>query len=116
MRPSVRCSGRRTMLGLWLGISTPLVQAQIGEPPQLPLKTLSLEQLAEIEVTSVGRKEQLALTSPAALAVITQDDIRRLGARSIPEILRLVNGLEVARFNNTSYPISARGFNTTSAN
>src|SRR5262249_26128969 len=120
----------RTLLAaIWL--VTPALVAQVTEPAPPDqtevassdssqttpdLKSLSLQQLAEIEVTTVGKKGQEAFSSPAALGVITQDDIRRFGAPSIPEALRMVNGLEVARFNNTSYPISSRGFNITSAN
>ena len=80
------------------------------------LKTLSLEQLTRIEVTSAGRKEQKLLDLAGALTVITRDDIRRTGARSIPEALQLAPGLEVARMNSGSWAISARGFNTTAAN
>ena len=104
-----------------IGLTAPALQAQANEPADQAqanpaLKSMSLEQLAEIEVTTVGRKGQEIISAPAAVAVITQDDIRRFGAPSIPEALRLVNGLEVARFNNTGYPISSRGFNITSAN
>jgi iron complex outermembrane recepter protein len=107
---------------LWLALLVAVARVQAQQPQQdaeqtnPPLKSLSLEQLAGMEVTTVGRKDQMALTSPAALTVITQDDIRRMGAESIPEALRLASGLEVARFNNTGYPISARGFDITSAN
>src|SRR5215510_15142063 len=77
---------------------------------------MTLEELAEIEVISPGKKEQEAIKSAAALYVITQEDIRRSGVRSIPEALRLVTGLEVATSSNGTWAISARGFNITSAN
>src|SRR5690242_11112668 len=80
------------------------------------LKNLSLEQLASVEITSVGRKGQEAISSPAALGLVTSEDIRRSGVQSISEALRFVNGLHVARFNNAAYPMSARGFNITTAN
>jgi iron complex outermembrane receptor protein len=94
-------------------------EPQAGPPaPATPaaLKTLSLEELSQIEVTSPGRKIEKLSNVAAAVFVITQDEIRRTGVRSIPEALRLATGLQVAMFNNGSWPISARGFNTTSAN
>jgi iron complex outermembrane receptor protein len=72
---------------------------------------LSLEQLMEIPITSVSRRQTPLSRSAAAVAVITHDDIRRLGITSLPEALRLVPGLEVARINAHSWAIGARGFN-----
>lgn len=80
------------------------------------LKRLSLEDLSRIQVISAGKKEEKLSDAAAAIYVITDDEIRRSGVRSIPEALRLATGLEVAVFNNISWPISARGFDTTSAN
>jgi iron complex outermembrane recepter protein len=80
------------------------------------LKALTLEQLAELEVMSPGKKQEKLSQVAAAIDVITQDEIRRSGVRNIPEALRLVTGLQVAKFNNGSWPISARGFATTAAN
>ena len=80
------------------------------------LKSLSLEELAQIEVTSAGRKEEKLSNVAAAIDVITQEDIRRSGVRNLPEALRLATGLQVAKFNNGSWPISARGFASTAAN
>ncbi len=73
---------------------------------------LTLEQLMELPVTSVSRKETPLSRSAAAVAVITADDIRRLGITSLPEALRLVPGLEVARIGSHSWAIAARGFNS----
>ena len=83
------------------------------DPPRDPpsLTDLSLEELLATEVTSVSKKETSLAESPAAIAVITQEDIRRHGLTSLPEALRLVPGLEVARINAHSWAISARGFN-----
>ena len=72
---------------------------------------LSLEQLVNLQVTSVGKKETDLFTSPAAIYVITQDDIRRSGMRSLPELLRLVPGMDVARIDANHWAVSARGFN-----
>ncbi len=75
------------------------------------LNGLSIEQLGEIQVTSVLRSAQSLSDAPAAVYVITHDDIMRSSAQTIPEILRLAPNLEVAQLNATSYAISARGFN-----
>src|SRR5256884_8878402 len=80
------------------------------------LKRLTLDQLMNIEVTSVPpRAERLAKTS-SAIQVITQEDIRQSGATSLPEALRLAANLQVAQINSREWAISARGFNSTSAN
>jgi iron complex outermembrane receptor protein len=72
---------------------------------------LSIEELANIDVTSVSRRPERLQDAPASVFVITADDIRRSGARSLPEALRLAPNLNVARGNNTNYAISARGLN-----
>lgn len=80
------------------------------------VKKLSLEELVEIQVTSVSRREERASNAAAAIYVITQEDIRRSGVRSIAEALRLANGLDVARTNGNSWSIGARGFSVSSPN
>src|SRR5438876_2402588 len=88
-----------------------------AEPKAQPdLTELPIETLLQIEVTSVARKSEKLSESPAAISVVTQDDIRRFGATSIPEALRLVPGLEVARLDASQWAISARGFNDVFAN
>jgi iron complex outermembrane receptor protein len=80
------------------------------------LSSLSVDDLMNVEVTSVSRKGQKLADTAAAVFVITQDDIRRSGATSIPEILRIVPGLNVARVNGNVWAISARGSNGQFAN
>jgi iron complex outermembrane receptor protein len=80
------------------------------------LALMSIEDLGKIEITSVSKKAQPLDEAAAAVFVITRDDIRRSGARSIPEILRLAPNLQVARVDASQYAISARGFNSTTAN
>jgi iron complex outermembrane receptor protein len=80
------------------------------------LKKLSLEQLFDVEVTSVSQKPESLFKAAAAVHVVTQDDLRRTGALSIPEALRNIPGVEVARVNSRDYAITARGFNGTAAN
>jgi iron complex outermembrane recepter protein len=74
------------------------------------LKQLSLEQLMDIEVTSVAKKEQRVADTAAAIYVITQEEIRRSGATSIPEALRLAPGVQVSRIDSNKWSIGVRGF------
>jgi len=87
----------------------PVQTAQNGE-----LGDLSLEQLGDVQVTSVSRSAQSVGEAPAAIFVITADDITRTGVRSIPAALRLAPNLEVARLDSANYAITARGFNQSS--
>src|SRR2546427_7154208 len=96
---------------LVIGKSTGFAQ----DPLQNDFKKLTLEELMDVDVTSVSRKAEPLGQTAAAITLITTEDIRRSGATSIPELLRLVPGLDVARFNPGSWAISARGFNSTAA-
>jgi iron complex outermembrane recepter protein len=80
------------------------------------LADLSLEQLANIEVTSVSRRAERLSDAAASIYVITNDDIRRSGVTSLPEALRLAPNLQVARTSASGYAISARGFNNAIGN
>jgi iron complex outermembrane receptor protein len=80
------------------------------------LKQLDVEDLMNVEVTSVARHPEKLLQAASAIQVITQDDIRRSGATSLPEALRLADNLQVAQKNSHDWGISARGFNTDLAN
>ncbi len=72
---------------------------------------MSMEDLMNLQVTSVSKRTQKVADAAAAIFVITQEDIRRSGATSIPEALRLVPGLEVARIDQNKWAIGSRGFN-----
>ena len=85
-----------------------------ADPAQLG--DLSVEQLLDLKVTSVARREETVSHSPAAIYVITQEDIRRSGARSIPDALRLAPGLNVAQVEAHTWAVSSRGFNGVFAN
>src|SRR5713226_2774256 len=80
------------------------------------LKQLNVEDLMNVEVTSVSRHPEKLLAAASAIQVITREDIRRSGATSIPEALRLADNLQVAQKNSHDSAISARGFNTELAN
>jgi iron complex outermembrane recepter protein len=77
---------------------------------------LSLEDLMNIEVTSVAKKAQRLSESAAAVFIITQEDIRRSGVTNIPDALRMVPGLEVARIDANKWSVTSRGFNGRFAN
>ncbi|MBT4504055.1 MAG: TonB-dependent receptor, partial [Gemmatimonadetes bacterium] len=84
--------------------------------PYPDLTTLSLEDLLEIEITTAAKKEQPILETSAAVFVLTAEDIRRSGASSLPDALRLVPGVQVARIDASKWAISIRGFNAQFAN
>jgi len=80
------------------------------------LKKLSLEQLMNIEITSVSKHAEELEDAASAVQVITQEDIRNSGAKTLPEALRLAANLQVAQVNSSQWAISARGFNNVLAN
>jgi iron complex outermembrane recepter protein len=86
--------------------------AQPESPSTSELKRMSLEQLMNVEVTSVSKQPQKLLRAAASIQVITSEDIRRSGATTLPEALRLADNLEVAQINAHDWAISARGFDT----
>jgi iron complex outermembrane receptor protein len=75
------------------------------------LSSLSLEELMNIDVYSAGKRTQPLSQVAAAMYVITREDLRRTGAETIPEALRMVPGIHVARINSNAWAISSRGFN-----
>src|SRR5438132_12845003 len=80
------------------------------------LKKLSIEQLMNLQVTSVSKRPERLSQTASAIQVITQEDIRRSGASSLAEALRLATNLQVAQVDSRQWAISARGFNGTTAN
>ncbi|MCL4853998.1 MAG: TonB-dependent receptor plug domain-containing protein, partial [Bryobacteraceae bacterium] len=81
---------------------------RVGTPTG-ELTNLSVEELFSVQVTSVGRKAQQLSRAPAAVYVLSAEEIRRSGATSIPEALRWVPGLTVSRLDGRSWVVSARG-------
>jgi iron complex outermembrane receptor protein len=79
-------------------------------PLNNPVKELTLEQVGNVEVTSVSKPPEEVWKTPAAIYVITQEDIQRSGVTSIPDALRLAPGVEVARIDSVKYAIGIRGF------
>jgi iron complex outermembrane receptor protein len=100
---------------------TPLAPANNAAPVQeqssvAKLKKMRLQELMDIEVSSVSRRPEKLSETASAIQVITEEDIRRSGATSLPEALRLASNLEVAQVDSRQWAISARGFNNTTAN
>src|SRR5688572_6221164 len=93
-----------------------VLHAHAANPPPRDLADLTLEELASIVVTSVSKRAEPLINAPASIFVITNEDIRRSGARTLTEALRLAPNLQVARLNATKYAISARGFNNAIGN
>jgi iron complex outermembrane receptor protein len=91
-------------------------QVATARPGDQTLKRLSIEDLSRIDVTSTLKHAEPIGASAAAIEVITGDDIRRAGITTLPEALRLVTGVQVARFDGRTWAISARGFNIGTAN
>ena len=77
---------------------------------------IDLEDLMKVQVTSLARKEQSLMDAPAAIHVILGDDLKRTGVTTIPEALRLVPGMNVARSRSSTWAVSARGFSDNSSN
>ncbi len=75
-----------------------------------PLRQLSLADLGNVEVTTASKEPEAVWKTPAAVFVITQEDIRRSGARNIPEVLRLAPGVEVAQVDSDHWSVGIRGF------
>jgi iron complex outermembrane receptor protein len=82
----------------------------------LDLGQMSIEDLMNVEVTSASRKEQRAADVAAAVFVISHEDIRRSGMSTIPDLLRLAPGVDVAQINANKWAVSVRGFNGLYAN
>jgi len=95
-------ANRLTLLGM-VAVACALAQKDLAE--------LSLEQLLAIEVTSASRRQQKLSRTPAAVYVITQEEIRRSGLTTVAELLRLAPGLHVARIDSSGWAVTARGFN-----
>jgi iron complex outermembrane receptor protein len=76
----------------------------------LPLADLSIEELAQVPITSVSRRPEPLATAPSAIQVVSGEEIRRSGASLLPEALRLAPNLQVAQINSNDWSITARGF------
>jgi iron complex outermembrane receptor protein len=118
--PPARRVGTRRRAGVLLAATVASLvlaaSAMANEQPANDLGDLSLEQLGNVDITSVSRRSERLSDAPASIYVISNDDIRRSGATTLPEALRLAPNLEVARVSASDYAISARGFNNALGN
>jgi iron complex outermembrane receptor protein len=102
---------------VWAVVVLIMIAADAGaEEEAKRLVKLGLEDLMNIEVTSVSKRPERLSDAAASIYVITGDEIRRSGATTLPEALRLAPNLQVAQVSASGYAISARGFNNTAAN
>lgn len=91
-------------------------QEDAPQPQPQDLKRLSIEELARVDVTSVSRRPESLSRTPAAVSVITRDDVQRSGVVMLADALRLGDAVDVARINGSTWGISIRGFNANAAN
>jgi len=103
-------------LGLVCFPGSGFAQQPDSSPSAEALKKLSIEQLMNLQVTSVSKRPERLSQTASAIQVTTQEDIRRSGASSLAEALRLASNLQVAQVDSRQWAISARGFNSTTAN
>lgn len=92
-----------------------VLPANAGAVGDIDITQASLEQLLAIDITGVSRKAESVARAPAAVFVLTADDIRRAGVTNIPDALRLVPGVNVAKVDSSRWAVSVRGFNARSA-
>ncbi|HEX5162273.1 MAG TPA: TonB-dependent receptor [Steroidobacteraceae bacterium] len=99
----------------WLticGVALPLHAAASHSPALEELKNMSFEELMNVEITSVSRHEEPLRDAAAAVAIVTPEIIRRSGATSVPDSLRLVPGIHVGGRHSSSWAVSSRGFSS----
>ncbi len=109
-----RSMGRAVRCAMaWLA-AVPLAVPTAGAVDRLT--DLSLEDLTTLEITSVSKRAERLSDAPTSVFVITASDIRRSGAATLPEVLRLAPNLNVVQFSSYNYVVSARGFLSASAN
>jgi iron complex outermembrane receptor protein len=92
----------------------PALRASAQGPEDL--KRLSIEQLMQIDVTLATRTPEPLATAPTAISIVTGDDIRRAGVSTLADAVALADGVHVARFNNGTWSVTARGFAAVAAN
>jgi iron complex outermembrane receptor protein len=106
-----RRRSRLSLPGLVVAAAAAATPAPAVAEAEVDFTKLSLEELMDVEVTSVAKRPQRLADAAAAVFVIGPEDIRRSGATSVPELLRMVPGVEVARIDANKWAVSIRGFN-----
>jgi iron complex outermembrane recepter protein len=99
----------RLVCGFWIVIALLPASLSFGQTTIPDFGNLSLDQLANIKITSFTKKDQKLSQVAGAVYVITQEQIARSGLTSVPELLRLAPGIDVAQLNGNQWSVSARG-------
>jgi iron complex outermembrane receptor protein len=111
-----KIQSRYGILSVTIGLAALAAIPAYSQSAQKDLSQMSVEDLMNLQVTSTSKKEEPVKRAAAAIFVITQEDIRRSGATNIPDLLRMVPGLDVAQASGTTWAVSSRGFNGQDAN
>ena len=109
---AVACQLVLIFLVFALGVALPALPAVARSSSAIDLIDMSLEELGNIQVTSVSKRPESLADAAASLFIITAEDIRRSGFRTLPDVLRLAPNLQVAQDTAWGYYISARGLNS----
>ena len=96
-----RTPGVRRFIGFAVALGFSVHSAAEPAPPSDSLAELSLEELSNLEVTSVSKSAESLRQAPASIYVITHDEILRSGVTSIPEALRLAPNLHIAQYSSS---------------
>src|SRR5438445_5851527 len=107
---SEHCARRRGRAGLLPALAFWAFAGNAQTSPPADVSQMSLEDLMNVQITSVSKKEQNLSRAAAAVSVITAEDIRRSGATNIPDLLRMAPGVHVAQMDANTWAISIRGF------
>ena len=109
---------RRALLAVLLLLPPTAVRAQtqVAAADQSPWKRLTIEELLDIDVTTAGRRPDSIRRAPAAVQVITGDDLHRAGVRYLAEALRLADCFYVGRFDGRTWVVNTRGLNINGSN
>lgn len=114
VRPSFRNKPRLRPLAGGIALSLCVMHAHAEQPTPAPqdIADLSLEELANVQVTSVSKRPESLSNAASSIFVISGTDIHRAGVTTLPEALRLAPNLEVARVDARNYAVTARGFSS----
>lgn len=107
---------KKALYSYYLSVTILCFNPLVNAEEQNEALNLSVEDLLNVEVTSVAKKAQALNDAPAAAFVISNEDIKRTGSTSIPDALRLAPGLDVARIDANKWAVTSRGFNGSRAN
>lgn len=116
IRRTIRCLGGCAVALALAVLTAPAAEANSLQGESDDLGEFSLEDLMQVEVTSVSKRAQKLSETPAAVYVLGNEEIRRSGVQTIPDALRLVPGMHVGNIDGNKWAVTARGFNNQFAN